>query len=87
MTNQTITTTVNLTRKQINNQPRVTCFLNVMGRNSLKTKKNYETGLVHFQGFLNSKYHGKHSLENIVDAISFIKRRWEDNPTHNPFSS
>lgn len=62
--------TVSLTRIQISKQPKVTSFMNVMGRNSLKTKKIYETGLVHFKDFLNDKYNGMHSLETIVEAIS-----------------
>jgi integrase len=40
-----------------------------MGRNSLKTKKIYETGLVHLQDFLNDKYGGVHSLETVIEAI------------------
>lgn len=37
------------TRTVINNLPKVRTFLDSVGRNSLKTKKNYETALVHFK--------------------------------------
>jgi integrase len=60
---------ISITRRQINNLSKVTAFLDTIGRNSLKTKRNYETALVHFQGFLNERYDGKHSLETIIDAI------------------
>jgi hypothetical protein len=60
---------ISITRRQINNQPKVTAFLDTIGRNSLKTKRNYETALVHFQDFLNERYDSKHSLETIIDAI------------------
>ena len=44
-------------------------FLNVMGRNSLKSKKIYELGLIHFQNFLNYKHNGMQTIETIIEAV------------------
>jgi integrase len=63
------TATINIVRQQTNNQPKVKVFLDTIGRNSLKTKRIYETALVHFQEYLNEKYDYKHSLESIVNEI------------------
>ena len=57
------------TRHQINDQEKVKSFLDTVGRNSLKTRKNYETTLVHFQEFLNRKYDTGHTLQTILDMI------------------
>ena len=63
------TATINIVRQQTNNQPKVKVFLDTIGRNSLKTKRIYETALVHFQEYLNEKYDYKHTLESIVNEI------------------
>ena len=65
---RTFSRTAGLTRKQIRNQPKVQSFLNVIGQSSLKTK-NYETGLVHFQEFLNHIYARAYSLETVIEGI------------------
>jgi hypothetical protein len=59
---------ISIIRHQINHQPKVKVFLDTIARNSLKTRRNYETSLVHLQEFLN-KYGGNHSLETIIYAI------------------
>jgi integrase len=69
MVEHTLSRTAGLTRKQIRNQPKVQSFLNVMGQSSLKTRKNYETGLVHFQEFLNHMFAGAYSLETVIEGI------------------
>ena len=43
-------------RQTFENLPKVRVFLESIGRNSLRTRKNYETGLVHFHSFLDTKY-------------------------------
>lgn len=44
--------------------------MGAIGQNSLKTRKNYETALVHFQEFLNHKYGGTYPLEAMPDKIT-----------------
>jgi hypothetical protein len=62
------TATINIVRQQTNNQPKVR-VLDTIGRNSLKTRRIYETALVHFQKYLNEKYDYKHTLETIINEI------------------
>ena len=69
MVENTLYREVGQTRKQISNQPKVQSFLNAIGQSSLKTRKNYETGLVHFQEFLNHVFAGAYSLETVIDGI------------------
>jgi integrase len=49
--------------------PKVKAFLDTIGRNSVKTRKNYSTCLVHFQDYLNQIY-PDFSLETIIPALS-----------------
>jgi hypothetical protein len=53
-------------------------FLDTIGRNSLKTKRIYETALVHFQEYLNEIYDYKHTLERYF-VISKIYDQGEIN--------
>jgi integrase len=57
------------TRRTFDNLPKVKVFLESIGRNSLRTRKNYETGLVHLHDFLNSKYANGYSLETILKEL------------------
>ena len=49
--------------------PKVKVFLESIERNSLRTRKNYETGLVHLHDFLTSKYANGCSLETILKEL------------------
>jgi len=44
-------------------------FLNSIGNNSIRTRHNYATGLVHLQRFLHFRYNGEHNLDSIIDLI------------------
>jgi integrase len=57
------------TRRTFDNFPKVKVFLESIGRNSLRTRKNYETGLVHLHDFLNAKYANGYSLETILKEL------------------
>ena len=80
MSNDTTSATaiINRVRQQTNNQPKVKVFLDTISRNSLKTKRIYETALVHFQEYLNEKYDYKHTLERYF-VISKIYDQGEIN--------
>jgi hypothetical protein len=56
-------------RQNFENLPKVRVFLESIGRNSLRTRKNYETGLVHFHDFLDIKYSNGYSLESILKVL------------------
>ena len=56
-------------RHTFENLPKVRVFLESIGRNSLRTRKNYETGLVHFHDFLDTKYGDGYSLESILKVL------------------
>ena len=56
-------------RHTFENLPKVRVFLYSIGRNSLRTRKNYETGLVHFHDFLDTKYGDGYSLESILKVL------------------
>jgi hypothetical protein len=45
-------------------------FLDTIGRNSRKTRNNYETALVHLESFLSNRYDGKYNVDSIIDLIS-----------------
>jgi integrase len=49
--------------------PKVKVFLESIGRNSPRTRKNYETGLVHLHNFLNLKYANGFSLETVLKEL------------------
>ena len=54
---------------QIDNYPRPRAFLDSIGNNSTRTRKNYETGLVHLQRFLFNRFNGEHNVDSIIDLI------------------
>ena len=56
-------------RHTFENLPKVRVFLDSIGRNSPRTRKNYETGLVHFHDFLDTKYGDGYSLESILKVL------------------
>ena len=56
-------------RHNLENLPKVRVFLESIGRNSLRTRKNYETSLVHLNNFLTTKYANDYSLETILIGL------------------
>ena len=56
-------------RRTFDSLPKVRAFLESIGRNSLWTRKNYETGLVHFHDFLTTKYANDHSPETVLNGL------------------
>lgn len=56
-------------RHNLENLPKVRVFLESIGRNSLRTRKNYETSLVHLNDFLITKYANDYSLETILIGL------------------
>ena len=54
---------------QIDNYPRPRAFLDSIGNNSTRTRKNYETGLVHLQRFLFNRFNGEHNVDSVIDLI------------------
>ncbi|HEY7569780.1 MAG TPA: site-specific integrase [Nitrososphaeraceae archaeon] len=44
-------------------------FLDSIGNNSIRTRNNYATGLVHLQRFLCFQFNGEHNLDSIIDLI------------------
>ena len=56
-------------RHNLENLPKVRVFLESIGRNSLRTRKNYETSLVHLNNFLITKYANDYSLETILIGL------------------
>ena len=54
---------------EIDNYPRPRAFLDSIGNNSIRTRKNYETGLVHLQRFLFNRFNGEHNVDSIIDLI------------------
>ncbi|CAN5456320.1 hypothetical protein BH18THE2_BH18THE2_21070 [soil metagenome] len=61
--------TIPSSRSNLERLPKVKMFLESIGKNSLWTRKNYETSLVHLQDFLNKGYDNKYSLEDVLEAI------------------
>ena len=56
-------------RHTFENLPKVRAFLESIGRNSPRTRKNFESGLVHFHDFLDTKYSNGYSLESILKVL------------------
>lgn len=56
-------------RRRFNSLPKVKVFLESIERNSSRTRKNYETGLVHLQCFLTLKYDNNYSLESVIQEL------------------
>ena len=61
-------------RKQIENLPKVKSFLESISRNSKQSKNTYQTGIKHFQQFLNIKHPGK-TVESILYFLNNSNRR------------
>jgi integrase len=56
-------------RREIDNYPRPRAFLDSIGNNSMRTRNNYETGLVHLQRFLYSRFNGEHNIDSVIKSI------------------
>jgi integrase len=56
-------------RRQIEDLPKVKSFLESICRNSKQSKKTYQSGIKHFQEFLNVKYSGK-TVESILSSFN-----------------
>jgi integrase len=56
-------------RRGFDSLPKVKVFLESIERNSSRTRKNYETGLVHLQSFLTRKYDNTYSLESVIQEL------------------
>ena len=49
------------------NKPRV--FLDTVGKNSRRTRSNYETALVHLERFLHDRFGSVYNVDSIIDLI------------------
>ena len=56
-------------RREVDNHPRPRAFLDSIGNNSMRTRNNYETGLVHLQRFLYSRFNGEHNIDSVIKSI------------------
>jgi hypothetical protein len=56
-------------RQEIGNYPKTRAFLNTVGKNSLRTRSNYLTGLVHLQRFLNQQFDHEYNVDSIIELI------------------
>jgi integrase len=56
-------------RKEIENYSRPRVFLDRIGNNSIRTRNNYATGLVHLQKFLHSRFNGECNIDSVIDLI------------------
>ena len=56
-------------RQEIGKYPKTTAFLDTVGKNSLRTRSNYLTGLVHLQRFLNQQFGHEYNVDSIIDSI------------------
>lgn len=63
------TTTYTSIRRQIEDLPKVKSFLESISRNSFQSKKAYQSGIKHFQEFLNVKYPQK-TVETILSSLN-----------------
>ena len=54
---------------EIENYSRSRAFLDRVGNNSIRTRSNYATGLVHLQKFLHSWFNGEHNIDSVIDLI------------------
>jgi integrase len=55
--------------RQTENLPKVRSFLESICRNSKQSKNTYQSGINHFQQFLNAKYPGK-TVESILSLLN-----------------
>ena len=44
-------------------------FLDTIGKNSIRTRSNFGTALVHLQRFLDNRFDGEHNVDPIIDLI------------------
>ena len=56
-------------RREIENYSRPRVFLARIGNNSIRTRNNYATGLIHLQRFLHSRFNGEHNIDSVIDLI------------------
>ena len=56
-------------RKEIDKYDKPRAFLDTIGKNSIRTRNNYGTGLVHLQRFLYNRFNGEHNVDSIIDLI------------------
>ena len=57
-------------RRKIYGYDRPRGFLDTIGKNSVRTRSNYGTALVHLQRFLDNRFDGEHNIDSIIDLIS-----------------
>ena len=57
-------------RRKIFGYDRPRGFLDTIGKNSVRTRSNYGTALVHLQRFLDNRFDGEHNIDSIIDLIS-----------------
>jgi hypothetical protein len=57
-------------RKEIENYDKPRAFSDTIGKNNIRTRNNYGTGLVQLQRFLYNRFTGKHNVDSIIDLIS-----------------
>ena len=56
-------------RREIDKYPKSRAFLDTIGKNSIRTRSNYWTGLVHLQRFLYHRFNREHNVDSIIDLI------------------
>jgi hypothetical protein len=52
---------------EIENYARPRAFLDRIGNNSIRTRNNYATGLVHLQKFLHCRFNGEPNIDSVID--------------------
>ena len=57
-------------RRKIDKYERPRAFLDTIGKNSIRTRSNYGTALVHLQRFLYNRYNGVYNVDSIIDSLS-----------------
>jgi len=65
------------TRRQVEDLPKVKSFLDSIHRNSIHSKKAYQSGIKHFQEFLNVKYSQK-TVDTILSSLNDDANRLEE---------
>ena len=56
-------------RREIDKYPKSRAFLDTIGKNSIRTRSNYWTGLVHLQRFLYHRFNHDHNVDSIIDLL------------------
>ena len=56
-------------RKEIEKYDKPRAFLDTIGKNSIRTRNNYGTALVHLQRFLYNRFNREQNLDSIIDLI------------------